>query len=104
MASVVYTFGVGLLVAELTQLMHGKTAGWLRELWTHLSSPWNVLDVSIIALIVICACQRLPSIVTVENVETAASNKLSFMVNQITSFFSIERQNLVLVLPNVRSK
>jgi hypothetical protein len=71
----VYIFGAGLLVAEVTQLMHGKTTGWWKEISNHLSSLWNLLDVSIVALIAVCGYQRLPLIV-VENVDGGSGSSV----------------------------
>eukprot|EP01046_Picozoa_sp_COSAG06_P019689 COSAG06_NODE_1412_length_9542_cov_6.906703_3_plen_1539_part_01 len=73
----VYIFGAGLLVAEVTQLMHGKTAGWWKELRNHLSSLWNVLDVSIVALIAICAYQRVSLTVTTENANAGSGSSVA---------------------------
>eukprot|EP01046_Picozoa_sp_COSAG06_P008732 COSAG06_NODE_445_length_15690_cov_28.448849_1_plen_1513_part_00 len=73
----VYTFGAGLLVAEVTQLRHGKTAGWWKELRNHLSSLWNVLDVSIVGLIAICAYQRLSLTFTTENANAGSGSSVA---------------------------
>ena len=60
----VYVFGAGLLLAEVTQIKHNKPVG--SSCWAdlqHYLSGWNMLDVSIVCLIGVCACQRLPLIV-----------------------------------------
>ncbi len=69
----VYAFGAGLLLAEATQMIHNKHVGssWTAEVQHHLSG-WNALDVSIVCLIGACACQRLPLITVVDEVEEQA--------------------------------
>jgi hypothetical protein len=80
----VYSFGAGLLVAEVTQLVNGKTAGWWAELRNHLSNLWNLLDVSIVVLIAVCAWQRLPLIIAIG--DAAENGSGSYDIVEAESF------------------